>query len=422
MPDNRGMKLDCAVIGAGHVGLATSWHLARLGVQHVVFEGGRVGETWRTRRWDSFALNTPSWANVLPGQTEPAEPRDGFQTRDAWVRRLEDYATTQGLPVREATQITALEHAPGGGGFRLTTGGGDEIEARSVVVAAGFQRIPKLPTLATALPPSVKSLHTAHYRSPDQLPRGAVLVVGTAQSGGQIAEDLLDAGRRVFLAASTVGRIPRRYRGRDILEWLFPLGYFDQPVELADAAIRLAPPPMISGVGRYGHTLSLQLLAARGAVLLGRLRAIDDDCLHFENDLAASFAHADRISAQARQLIDQAIEEQGLHVSPAEQDAADEPFPDAEALTPPGELDLEAEGIASVIWATGFRFDLSWIGFPVVDGTGTLLHQGGRSPVPGLWFLGMPWLRSRKSAIIFGSTGDVAAIADEVPAFLAERA
>jgi len=409
------------VIGAGHVGLATSWHLGRLGVEHVVLEAGRVGETWRTQRWDSFALNTPSWANVLPGQTEPAEPRDGFQTRDAWVHRLEDYATTQRLPVREATQITALEHAPGGGGFRLTTGGGDEIEARSVVVAAGFQRIPKLPTLATALPPSVKSLHTAHYRSPDQLPPGAVLVVGSAQSGGQIAEDLLDAGRRVFLAASNVGRIPRRYRGRDILEWLFPLGYFDQPVELADAHTRLAPPPMISGVGRYGHTLSLQFLAARGAVLLGRLHGVEDNRLSFENDLAGSIAHADRVSAQARQLIDRAIEEQDMTAARAEADPADDPFPDPEALASPVELDLDAEGIASVIWATGFTFDVSWIGIPVVDGTGALSHQGGRASIPGLWFLGMPWLISRKSAIIYGSVGDSAAIAEQVTGFLAER-
>ena len=286
------MTLDCAVIGAGHVGLAASWHLARLGVEHVVFEAGRIGETWRTQRWDSFALNTPSWANVLPGETEPAEPSDGFLTRDAWVGRLENYATSQRLPVREATPITALDQRPGGRGLLLTTDDGERIEARSVVISAGFQSTPKLPAMAAALPSRITSLHTADYRRPDELPAGAVLVVGSAQSGGQIAEDLLDAGRRVFLAASTLGRIPRRYRGKDIFEWLFPLGYFDQLVQQADPRVRAAPPPMISGVGRYGHTLSLQLLAARGAVLLGHLRAVENGCLRFENDLGTSVAHA----------------------------------------------------------------------------------------------------------------------------------
>jgi putative flavoprotein involved in K+ transport len=412
------MTLECAVIGAGHVGLALSWNLERRGVEHIVFEQGRIGETWRTQRWDSFTLNTPNWANVLPGEPEPAEPRDGFQRRDAWVRRLENYATAQRLPIRDATRIAAMEQIPGGRGFRLKTDDGEEVEARSVVIAVGFQRVPKLPASAAALPSHVVSLHTADYRRPNRVPPGAVLVVGSAQSGGQIAEDLLDAGRRVFVAASALGRIPRRYRGKDIFEWLIPLGYFDQPFDQSDAETRLAPPPIISGVGRYGHTLSLQSLAARGAELLGRLRDIEDGCLLFEDNLAASIALGDRISAQVRDLIDRAIQEQGLPVPPTDPDAADEPFPNPEALVPPKLLDLDAEGISTVIWATGFRFDLPWIGFPVTDRTGALLHDSGRSPVPGLWFLGLPWLRSRKSAIIFGSLGDCAVIADQVSAFL----
>jgi putative flavoprotein involved in K+ transport len=413
------MTLDCAVVGAGHAGLALSWHLARRGIEHAVFEQGRVGETWRTQRWDSFTLNTPSWLNILPGQPEPVHPRDGFVGRDAWVRVLEDYALAHRMPIREATRITAIEEPQSARGFRLRTDGGDVIETRSVVIAAGFQRVPKLPAISTALPPNVRSLHTADYRSPDQLPPGAVLVVGSAQSGGQIAEDLLGAGRRVFISTSAVGRIPRRYRGREIFEWLVPLGYFDQLVEEADASVQRAPPPIISGVGRHGHTLSLQFLAARGAVLLGRLRDIEDDCLHFDESLSAHIALGDRFSAEVRDKIERAIRDQGVSAPPTDPDPADEPFPDAEAFASPAEVDLEAEGIGTVIWSTGFRFDLGWVGLPVVGELGALLHDGGRSPIAGLWFLGMPWLRSRKSATVFGGVEDSAVIAEQVADFLA---
>ena len=386
----------------------------------MVFEQGRVGESWRSQRWDSFQLNSPNWANLLPGQAESAEPSDGFLGRDAWVSQLERYAAAERLPVREATRIAALDRAPRSSGFRLRTDSDEEFEARSIVVASGFQRVPKLPAIAAGLPGTITSLHTSEYRRPDLLPAGAVLVVGSAQSGGQVAEDLLDAGRRVFVSASAVGRLPRRYRGRDIFEWLAAARFFDQTVEqLADPRMRFAAQPIVSGVGRFGHTLSLQLLAARGAMLLGRLRSIQDGRLRFEDDLAASMAFADRGSAQIRELIERAIREQGVAAPPAEPDPADEPFQNPEALTSPGELDPDAERIGTVIWATGFGADLSWIKLPVTDETGAVLHDGGRAPVPGCWFVGMPWLRSRKSGIIMGADTDGAAIADQVAAHLA---
>jgi putative flavoprotein involved in K+ transport len=419
--DNPGMMIECAVIGAGHAGLAVSWHLAQRGIDHVVFEQGRVGESWRAQRWDSFVLNSPSWANVLPGQLEPVAPRDGFLIREAWVSQLDAYASAQRLPVRQATRITCLERASGDlGSFRLRTDGGDEVEARSVVVAAGSQRVPKLPAIAAGLPPEITSLHTSGYRRPDQLPAGGVLVVGSAQSGGQVAEDLLDSGRRVYVSASTVARWPRRYRGRDIFEWLAVAGFFDQTVEqLADPRMRFAALPIISGVGRYGHTLSLQFLVARGAVLLGHLQGISDGRLELAGDLVASISFADRFSAEARDQIERAIREEGIAAPPAEPDAADETMTNAEGLASPSELDLEKAGIGTVIWATGFGADLSWIKVPVTDPTGAVLHDGGRSPTPGLWFLGIPWMRSRKSAIILGANDDGAAIADQVVEHLA---
>ncbi len=229
----------------------------------------------------------------------------------------------------------------------------------------------------------------------------------------------MDAGRRVFVSASAVGRFPP-YRGRDIFEWLKAAGFFDQTVEqLADPRTRFAALRMISGVGRYGHTLSLQLLESRGAVLVAHLRAIEDGCLAFADDLAASIAMGDQSSAQFRAQIERAILEGRLDAPAADPDPADDPVPDLEALSSPRELDLDAEEIGTVIWATGFGADLSWIKVPVTDSSGTLLHDDGRAPVPGLWFLGTPWLRSRKSGIIMGADEDGAAIVDQVAAHLA---
>jgi putative flavoprotein involved in K+ transport len=274
--------------------------------------------------------------------------------------------------------------------------------------------------MAATLPAGVASLHTADYRRPDQLPPGGVLVVGSAQSGGQVAEDLLDAGRNVFISASVVGRLPRRYRGRDIFEWLVPAHFFDQTVDqLPDPRLRLAAQPMLSGVGRYGHTLSLQLLRERGAVLHGRLLGNRDGRSLFELDLAASVAAGDRGSADIRELIERTIAVEGLDAGPLEHDRADESWADLEALTSPAVLDFANEGIASVLWATGFGADLSWINLPVADATGAVLHDAGRSFIAGLWFLGLPWLRSRGSGMILGADRDGAVVAAQVAAHLA---
>jgi putative flavoprotein involved in K+ transport len=414
--------LDAVVVGAGQAGLALSWHLARRGIEHAVLEQGRVGESWRSQRWDSFALNTPAWCGVLPGEAGPSEPRDRFLLRDEWIAQLDAYATDQRLPVRAGVRVTSLEAASGGEAFllRLDDRGTDPLLARSVVLACGFQRAPKRPAIAAGLPPGIHSIHTAEYRRPDALPPGGVLVVGSAQSGGQIAEDLLDAGRRVYVSASAVARVPRRYRGREVFEWLVPAGFVEQtPEQLADPRMRFAAQPIISGVGRYGHTLSLQLLAARGATLLGRLVAIEGRRLRFADDLTASIRFADRASTEVRRDIDRAIAASGRSAPPLEPDPADEPTMDPEAIVAPAELDLEREGVTSVVWATGFGPDLSWVRLPIVDPAGAPLHEGGRSPVPGAWFVGIPWMRKRKSGIIIGADEDGGIVADGIAEFLA---
>ena len=417
--------IRAVVVGAGHAGMAVSWHLARRGVEHAVLEAERIGESWRSQRWDSFALNTPTWSVRLPG--DPAggseqDPDDGFLSRDAWVAHLDAYARMHALPVRTGVRVTGLSPRPGGG-FTLSTAATDPslLEADAVIVASGMQRVPRLPAVAAGVPAGVASIHTAAYRRPEALPPGGVLVVGCAQSGGQIAEELLAAGRRVVVAASPVPRVPRRYRGRDIFEWARDTGFLTMSAEqLPDPRMKAAPQPIVSGIGRYGHTLSLQRLAASGAQLTGRLARFDGGVARFADDLPDSVRAGDRASAEIRAGIDRAIEARGLVAvaADADPDPDDLPVADPDGLRGPRSLDLPREGIGTVIWATGFRPDVAWMGPSFVSADGSPIADGSRGPVPGLWYLGIPWQRARSSAIVAGADQDAAAVADAVVAHL----
>jgi putative flavoprotein involved in K+ transport len=408
------------VIGAGHAGLAVSWHLAAQGIDHVVLEAGRIGESWRTGRWDSFAINTPNWSLQLPGDATVPEPADGFLSRDAWVAVLEAYVRRHDLPVRSGARVSRLGGSADGPGFVLVIDGDPvPLSTRSVVVAAGFQRVGRIPAIADGLPSTVLSIHASDYRRPDALPAGAALIVGSGQSGAQIAEDLHAAGREVLLSASAVPRCPRRYRGRDIIEWLVVSGAMDlTPDRLPDPRMRDAKQPMVSGVGRHGHSVSLQWLAAQGVRLLGRLVAVDGDRIRFAPDLADSIRFGDRASAEIRQSIDRTIEARGLSAPDAEPDAADEPAADPDGFRAPESLDLAAAGISCVIWATGFGADLSWVDLPIAGPDGMPANVGGRASVPGLWYTGIPWMRSRKSGVILGAADDAPAVVDELVTWL----
>ena len=420
--------IDSVVIGAGHAGLGVSYHLAQRGIEHVVLERGRVGESWRSQRWDSFVLNTPNWMNRLPGETEVAEPRDAFLGTDAHVAHLQAYADGERLPIRSGVTVTSVEARPGNGGFVVSaddTGapGPVEIETRNVIVASGMQRVPKIPPLAGSLPAGIRQLHAAEYRRPGDLLTGAVLVVGTAQSGVQIAEDLLDAGRVVYLCTSAVARFRRRYRGRDAMEWFQDAGFFDvTPDRLPDPRIQFAKQPSISGVGRFGHTVSLQFLADRGAVLLGRPTAVDGDRLLLDDTVGANIAFGDARSAEFNAELEKASRASGTEPGPLEPDPADVPHPDPMSVRSPRELDLGRAGIGSVVWATGFGGDLGYLRLPVFDAGGAPVHQRGVTMVPGIYFLGIPWQASRKSGIILGADEDGAFIADRVAERLAGRA
>ena len=416
--------LDCVVVGAGHAGLAIASCLREQGRGFVVIERGRIGETWRSQRWDSFQVNTPNWMNVLPGQELGGAPRDGFLHRDELVRGFERYAEERALPVTTGIAVTAVGRLDSAGTLvvRGTSSGGGPVSwtARSVVVASGMQRQPRLPGFGRELPTGMAQLHSAQYRSADALPPGAVVVVGSAQSGCQIAEELLAAGRTVYLCASRVARVPRRHRGRDITEWWLDAGFWDQTVaDLEDPAMRLAPQPQVSGVGPRGHTVSLQQLARDGALLLGRALGVNEGRLALDRRLGAYVRFADERSAKIRQDIDAAILRAGGALPADEHDAADVPAPELYDVSGPAELDLRAAGVGAIIWCTGFAGDFGWLRLPVLDARGVPVHEGGVSPVPGLYFLGFPWLRTRKSGIIYGIAEDAARIAKSVGEHLA---
>jgi putative flavoprotein involved in K+ transport len=395
----RQMVLDCAVIGAGPAGLAASAALTARGVEHVVLERGRAGESWRTQRWTSFRLNTPGWMNRLLGE----QPADAYLTGAEVVERLERLAADR--PVRYGERVARL--APAGDGWALD-GDGGAVRARTVVVATGDQNLPRVPALASAFPGRVAQQHTADYRHPGMLPAGAVLVVGSAQSGCQIAEDLLAAGRRVFLAASPAGRLPWRHRGRDTIAWLVEAGFFDQrPRDLPDPSVMHAAMPIVAAGGR---SLSLPALARAGATLVGRPVAVAGEQISFDQSVPASIAAGDAFAARVRAMVDQLIGRRGLDAPPAEPDHTDTPVP----LDPPEALDLHAEGVASVIWCTGFGGDFSFMDPSLLDADGQPRRQDAAAPAPGLWYLGLRWTIRRSSGILLGFHGDAAIVADAV--------
>ncbi|MEW6225752.1 MAG: NAD(P)/FAD-dependent oxidoreductase [Chloroflexota bacterium] len=410
---------EAVVIGAGHAGLAASQRLAAAGIDHLVLERGRIGETWRSQRWDTFALNTPSWANRLPGDTDDdvLPPADAFHSATVFAGRLAGYAARWGLPVHERTAVDSVSPRPDGFEVGIAGTGAERLRARSVVVASGIQNVPRLPPIAAELPGWVTQLHSLAYRDPVALPEGAVLVVGGGQTGGQIVEDLLEAGRRVYLAPSNVPRMPRRYRGRDIFEWLTETGFWDvRPEQLPDPAMVRIRQPLISGVGRLGHTVSLQWLAARGATLVGRIRAVEADALLLDDTVGACIRFGDTWSATIARMIDAAVEAAGAALPEREDDPADEPHPDPDSVHSPERMDLRALGITTVIWATGVRGDFSWLPAHLVDADGGLVQQAGRTPLPGLFALGFPWLTRRGSGVIAGITPDAQLVADAVAA------
>jgi putative flavoprotein involved in K+ transport len=397
-------RVETVVVGAGQAGLSTSVHLARQGREHTVLERGQVGETWRSQRWDGFYLNTPNWTLRLPeGEYDGDEP-EAFLPRDEIVAYFEGYARKIDAPVREHVAVTAIR--PRDGGWTLETTEGP-LQAANVVVAAGSFPRPYVPPVAEAFPERVEQLRPDTYKRPEQLPDGAVLVVGSGQSGCQIAEELLQSGRRVHLVGGRCPWFPRRRHGQDIAHWATELGLLDEPVEkLPSPAARLACNPTASG-NDGGHDLTPRTLESQGATLLGRIEAVEHERLVIAPGLNETLAFGDEFHAQLVARIDELAGGPDHDVAPHEASTVDEPR----------ELDLAAAGIGSVIWATGYRPDLSWIDVPLADELGWPRQTDGLTEFAGLAFVGVHWLRKRKSALLLGVGED----AELVVSALAER-
>jgi putative flavoprotein involved in K+ transport len=404
-------RVEVAVIGAGQAGLAVSYYLRQQNREHIVLERARLGETWRSERWDSFCLVTPNWTVQLPGFPYQGDAPGGFMPRDEIVTYLERYTQSFALPLRTDAPVTSLRPAPAGSGFLLQAGD-TIVEAHAVVVATGAYQRPKIPALSAELPESIFQIHTSQYRSPDALPAGAVLVVGTGQSGCQIAEELNEAGRRVYLSLGRCGRLPRRYRGRDIVWWVQAQGQFEQTLEaLSPPEARFACNPHLSGK-HGGLDINLWRFAHNGVVLLGRLLDVRDSMVILAPDLQQNLAFADQFATDAKREVDEHIRKTGLD-APLDDAIADD-GPDDTVLPAISELDLRSSGIATVIWASGYRPDYSWIELPIFDARGYPIHRRGVTADEGLYFVGLHWQHKRKSALLLGVGEDAAYVAEAI--------
>lgn len=403
-------EINTVVIGAGHAGLAASYCLSQHGVEHVVLECGRVAERWRTERWDSLVFQFPNWSLQLPGHSYRGAYPHGYASKDEFITFLEGYASVIAAPIRCSTEAIGLREAGEQCEFLVETSAG-VIQARNVVVATGPFQAPKIPSLSRDLPPDLVQLHARDYRNPDQLPPGAVLVVGSGASGTQIADELNRKGRKVYLAVGRFHKTPRRYRGQDFYWWFDKLGYWHTPLASMppDAKNLRFVVTAVDG----GYDVDLRKLAAEGIVLAGRLKGVDQHKLVFHDDLPKTLTDGDtwyatfirQMDVYADQCQPRLPEDVTL---PAGRSSA---LPDPEGQR---EIDIRASEISSVVWASGYTCDFSWIRIPILDANGDPIHQRGITKRAGLYFLGLRRTYSLGSALVAGAINDAAYIADHI--------
>ena len=406
------LDVDCVVIGAGQAGLAMSRCLTDRGVNHVVLERGRIGERWRSERWDSLRLLTPNWQSRLPGFRYEGPDPDGYMTMAEVVSYLERYAASFRAPVESGIEVAAVSRAPGG--FRVDTTC-ESWSARTVVIATGYAQHPHVPRLAARLDPTIAQLVPTAYRRPSELVAGGVLVVGASASGLQLADELNRAGRDVTIAVGHHTRLPREYRGADILWWLDRMGIFDETVgQVYDVEVSREQ-PSLQLVGRPDRaTLDLAGLRDRGVRVVGRLADLDGTRARFADDLVATVAASDSKLAGLLHRIDTFIAVKGLS-APAPPDFVPQCLAFADADT---SLDLRVAGVGTVLWATGFRRSYPWLRIPVLDEDGEIRHDGGLTPVHGLYVIGLHFLRRRNSSFIDGVGADALALSEHLAEFI----
>jgi putative flavoprotein involved in K+ transport len=384
------------IVGAGHCGLAMSHCLAARSIDHVVLERAEVANSWRTQRWDSLRLLTPNWMTRLPGYRYRGAGPDGYLTAREVTAMLEDYAEASAAPVLTGVTVNSVRAAAGGFVVEADQG---IWRAPTVVLACGPTAVPVVPALARLVPAGITSVTPAAYRNPGELPPGGVLVVGASASGIQLADELHRSGRPVTLAVGEHVRMPRTYRGRDILWWLDACGLLDERYDKVDDLVRARNVPSMQLVGSPGRTLDLNALSLAGVRLAGRLAGIQDGVAQFSGSLPNVCALADLKLGRLLDTID------------AWAGVAGERFVPTGVRAAPLGLDLRSGEIITIVWATGYRPDLSWLDVPVLDRRGRVVHDGGVTACPGLYLIGMPFLRRRKSSLIDGAGGDAAELA-----------
>jgi putative flavoprotein involved in K+ transport len=398
-------RVDVAIIGGGQAGLATSWLLTLAGIEHVVLESGRVAETWRSRRWDSFCLVTPNWAVRLPGAAYSGDDPDGFMSRAQLLAFFESWVADFNPPLRAGSHVSRLE-VDSSGRFVLSVAGGT-VRARTVVVASGSYQRARRPAGADGLANTIHQILAEDYRNPDALPPGGVLIVGSGQTGCQLAEELHLSGRIVFLACGRCPWWPRRLGAHDIVWWAQQTGFMDRtPDQLASPAARLIGNPQMSGHGR-GRDLNFRTLHAQGVELLGRFMGADGSTVYFADDLAASVDFGDTRWEEFTQRID-------AHCTKTATSKPNLEIPAPMRIKTRAELDVARERIGTVIWTTGYRPEYDWVKLPVFDDMGFPKQVDGRTSVPGLYFVGVHWMRKNKSAILYGVGEDAEVVARQI--------
>ena len=409
-------RTDVLIIGGGQAGLAISHCLKDRGVDHVILERGRVGERWRSERWDSLRMLTPRWQSRLPGWSYDGPNADGFMSKGELIDYLDAYARSFDAPIRTGVTVDAVDRAPNG--FRVQTDKG-VWHAGNVVAATGHCDRPYVPAFATDLSPEIEQVVTTRYRNPSQLQSGGVMVVGASATGIQLATEIAASGREVTLCVRRHNRLPRSYRGRDILYWLDAMGVLTEDMLNVWDIHASRSQPSLQLTGSDDHkTLDLDTAHRAGVRIVGSVIGIRDERVFIADDLQASIDRAQRKMNELLDKVDAYIERSGLSGVAA---APDRPG-DVTVPVSPRCIDLKAKNISTVLWATGYRRDYSWLRLPVLDENGELSHDGGVTLEPGLYAVGLNFMRRRNSSFIDGVGADAAEIADHITARIQSQA